>query len=76
MNLKRKKNKQNSLFVSIGGGINQIPLIKEAKNLGLQVIGVDKNLFAAGDGAGLSRDIVNASATGILAARGILKKMS
>jgi len=32
-----------------------------------------KNLFAAGDGAGLSRDIVNASATGILAARGILE---
>lgn len=32
-----------------------------------------KNLFAAGDGAGLSRDIVNASATGVLAARGILE---
>lgn len=32
-----------------------------------------KNLFAAGDGAGLSRDIVNASATGILAARGVLE---
>jgi hypothetical protein len=34
-----------------------------------------KNLFAAGDGAGLSRDIVNASATGILAARGILRRL-
>lgn len=33
-----------------------------------------KGLFAAGDGAGLSRDIINASATGILAARGILKR--
>lgn len=33
-----------------------------------------KNLFAAGDGAGLSRDIVNASATGILAARGVLRR--
>ncbi len=33
-----------------------------------------KNLFAAGDGAGLSRDIVNAAATGILAARGVMKK--
>jgi uncharacterized protein len=33
-----------------------------------------KNLFAAGDGAGLSRDIVNAAATGVIAARGILKK--
>lgn len=32
-----------------------------------------KNLFAAGDGAGLSRDIVNAAATGILAAEGIMK---
>jgi hypothetical protein len=32
-----------------------------------------KNLFAAGDGAGLSRDIVNAAATGILAARGVIK---
>lgn len=34
------------------------------------------NFFVAGDGAGLSRDIVNASATGILAARGIMKKAS
>ncbi|MFH1125896.1 MAG: NAD(P)/FAD-dependent oxidoreductase [Candidatus Altiarchaeota archaeon] len=33
-----------------------------------------RNLFAAGDGCGLSRDIVNASATGILAARGMLEK--
>jgi len=33
-----------------------------------------RNLFAAGDGAGLSRDIVNAAATGVIAARGILKK--
>jgi hypothetical protein len=31
-----------------------------------------RRLYAAGDGAGLSRDIVNASATGILAGRGIL----
>ena len=34
-----------------------------------------KNLFAAGDGAGLSRDIVNAAATGVIAGRGILKKL-
>jgi hypothetical protein len=33
-----------------------------------------KNLFAAGDGAGLSRYIVNAAATGIMAAEGIIKK--
>jgi len=32
-------------------------------------------LFAAGDGCGLSRDIVNASATGILAARGLLQSL-
>ena len=31
-----------------------------------------KNLYAAGDGCGLSRDITNAAATGILAGRGIL----
>ncbi len=31
-----------------------------------------KNLFAAGDGVGLSRDIINASATGVLAGRGVL----
>jgi len=34
-----------------------------------------ENLFAAGDGSGLSRDMVNASATGVLAARGIMRKM-
>ncbi|HXY87060.1 MAG TPA: NAD(P)/FAD-dependent oxidoreductase [Candidatus Acidoferrales bacterium] len=31
-----------------------------------------KNLYAAGDGTGLSRDIINAAATGVLAGRGIL----
>ena len=35
-----------------------------------------ENLFAAGDGAGLSRDIVKAAATGILAARGIAKSLT
>lgn len=33
------------------------------------------NLFVAGDGAGLSRDLINSSATGVLAARGILSHM-
>ncbi|MBS7269911.1 MAG: NAD(P)/FAD-dependent oxidoreductase [Candidatus Freyarchaeota archaeon] len=33
------------------------------------------NLFVAGDGAGVSRGIVTAAATGIVAARGIIKKM-
>jgi uncharacterized FAD-dependent dehydrogenase len=32
-----------------------------------------KNLFAAGDGTGLSRDIINAAATGVLAGRGVLR---
>ncbi|MBR9707007.1 MAG: NAD(P)/FAD-dependent oxidoreductase, partial [Candidatus Diapherotrites archaeon] len=32
------------------------------------------NLFAAGDGCGLSRDIINAASTGVLAARGIINK--
>lgn len=32
-----------------------------------------KNLFAAGDGAGLSRDIINASATGVLVGQAVLK---
>jgi hypothetical protein len=32
------------------------------------------NLFVAGDGAGLSRGIITAAATGLLAARGILHK--
>jgi uncharacterized FAD-dependent dehydrogenase len=33
-----------------------------------------KNLFVAGDGVGVSRSIIVASATGVLAARGILEK--
>jgi hypothetical protein len=33
-----------------------------------------KNFFVAGDGAGLSRGIVASAATGIIAARGIMKK--
>ncbi len=34
-----------------------------------------ENLFAAGDGAGLSRGLMQASVSGVLAARGILGKM-
>ena len=33
-----------------------------------------RNLFAAGDGAGVSRGLVQASASGIVAAREILKR--
>ena len=32
-----------------------------------------KHLYAAGDGAGISHDIVNAAATGVIAARGIIQ---
>lgn len=34
-----------------------------------------KNLYAAGDGAGLSRDIVNAASTGLLAGECVLKNL-
>jgi uncharacterized protein len=34
-----------------------------------------KALYAAGDGTGLSRDIINAAATGVIAGRGILKEL-
>ncbi len=39
---------QSKIFVSIGAGINQIPLIHEAKKLGLQIVGVDQSTHAAG----------------------------
>ncbi len=47
--LKNKKadNKRN-YFVSIGAGYNQLPLIRETKKLGLQIIGVDISPIAAG----------------------------
>jgi len=45
----RKKIKPlNDYFVSIGAGVNQIPLIKEAKRRGFQVIAVDMNASAPG----------------------------
>jgi biotin carboxylase len=45
---KINKKSQIKLFVSIGAGLNQIPLIEEAKNLGYHVIGVDVNSNAPG----------------------------
>lgn len=48
MLFKKRKTQQLSYFVSIGSGLNQIPLIKEAKNLGFHVIGVDASASAAG----------------------------
>ena len=35
-------------FISIGAGLNQIPLIREAKKQGLNIIGVDNNTSAPG----------------------------
>ncbi len=45
-----KKSAPNELrlFVSIGAGVNQLPLITEAKKLGFHVIGVDGNAHAPG----------------------------
>jgi uncharacterized FAD-dependent dehydrogenase len=34
-----------------------------------------KGLYAAGDGTGLSRDIINAAATGVIAGRAILQQL-
>lgn len=48
MILKRNKDRQPSLFISIGAGINQIPIILEAQKLGYQTIGVDKSTVAPG----------------------------
>ena len=41
------------------------------KNLETEV----KNLFAVGDGAGVSRGLIQASASGVMAAREILERM-
>ncbi|HOD15039.1 MAG TPA: ATP-grasp domain-containing protein [Spirochaetota bacterium] len=48
MFFRRKKAQQVNYFVSIGAGLNQIPLIREAKKLGLHVIGIDANSSAPG----------------------------
>jgi len=48
MFLKKKNKKITQFLVSIGAGINQIPLIIEAKKLGYSVIGVDLNSSAPG----------------------------
>ena len=48
MFINKKKAHPAHFFVSIGAGHNQIPLIKEAKELGFHVIGVDQNISAPG----------------------------
>jgi len=45
---KKRSYSQINLFVSIGAGFNQIPLIEEAKELGFHIIGVDINTCADG----------------------------
>lgn len=45
---KKTAGNQNGIFVSIGAGINQVPLIREAKGIGLQIVGVDQSVNAAG----------------------------
>jgi biotin carboxylase len=44
----KRKKPSNQYFISIGAGVNQIPLIKEAKRNGFQVIAVDMNASAPG----------------------------
>lgn len=44
----KRKSQQVSYFVSIGSGLNQIPLINEAKKQGFHVIGVDASVYALG----------------------------
>ena len=48
MNWKRSKYSHIKYFISIGAGLNQIPLIKEAKKQKFQVIGIDKNVASPG----------------------------
>ncbi|MBN1496254.1 MAG: ATP-grasp domain-containing protein [Spirochaetes bacterium] len=48
MLFRKRKTSQVRYFVSIGAGLNQIPLISEAKKLGFHVIGVDANISAPG----------------------------
>ena len=43
-----KKKPSKLYFVSVGAGINQIPLIKEAKRCGFEVIAIDMNSSAPG----------------------------
>lgn len=44
----KKKYSSPQLFVSIGAGYHQVPLIDEAKKLGYRVVGVDRDTCAAG----------------------------
>lgn len=48
MLFKTTKTRNPSLFISLGAGENQVPLIEEARRQGFKVIGVDRNSRAPG----------------------------
>jgi biotin carboxylase len=48
MFFRRRRLPLTRLFISVGAGFNQIPLIDEAKRAGFSVIGIDRNPSAAG----------------------------
>jgi biotin carboxylase len=48
MKLKIFKRSPKKYFISIGSGINQLPLIEEASSMGFHVIGVDSDTSAPG----------------------------
>ena len=50
------------------------PEAEEAESVATTLTEI-KNLFAVGDGAGVSRGLIQASASGIIAAREILKRI-
>lgn len=45
---KKFRQKELNLVISVGAGINQLPLIREAHDLGYHVIGIDQNTNAPG----------------------------
>jgi len=48
MFFKKSRPREGKAFVSIGAGVNQIPLIAEAKSKGFKIIGIDINSMAPG----------------------------
>jgi biotin carboxylase len=48
MFFRKHKSRISKLFISVGAGLNQIPLISELKKCGYHVIGVDQNSSAPG----------------------------
>ncbi len=44
----RLKRKETSYYISLGTGVNQLPVILSAKRKKMQVIGVDRNIYSPG----------------------------